>query len=60
MLSKEYITELKFKKNGEIANLVRNQYDVGSLIFILENLGHLPIGFNADFLYDLLRYQHAM
>ncbi|MDR2761515.1 MAG: hypothetical protein LBB88_02805, partial [Planctomycetaceae bacterium] len=50
MLSKEFVTDLKFKKNGEIAKLVRNQRDVGGLIFVLENLGHLPIGFNADFL----------
>jgi DNA modification methylase len=58
MLSKEYITDLKFKKNGEIAKLVRSQHDVGGLVFVLENLGHLPIGFNADFLYDLLQHQH--
>ncbi|MDR2117078.1 MAG: hypothetical protein LBP87_11930 [Planctomycetaceae bacterium] len=59
MLSKEFITDLKFKKTGEIAKLVQNQHDVGKLIFVLENLGHLPIGFNADFLYDLLQHQHT-
>jgi DNA modification methylase len=59
MLSKEFITDLKFRKGNDIARLVRDQNDVGGLVFILENLGHLPIGFNADFLYDLLNHQHA-
>lgn len=59
MITKEYITDLKLRGNGEIAVLVSNQRDVGSINFILENLGQLPDSFNADFLYSLLNHQHA-
>ncbi|MDR1980168.1 MAG: hypothetical protein LBQ39_00935 [Tannerellaceae bacterium] len=59
MLTKKYITELKHKGNGDIANLVAAQRDVGSINFILENLGQLPNNFQADFLYNLLNHNHA-
>ncbi|MDL2315067.1 hypothetical protein LJC16_02280 [Bacteroidales bacterium OttesenSCG-928-C19] len=59
MMTKEYITELKHRNGSDIANLVATQRDVGSINFILENLGQLPKGFDADFLYDLLNHNHA-
>ena len=59
MITKEYITELKNRGNGDIANLVAIQRDVGSINFILEHLGQLPNNFNADFLYNLLKHNHA-
>jgi DNA modification methylase len=59
MLTKEYITELKNKGNGELAALVSAQRDVSSLNYILESLGQLPEDFNADFLYSLLKHKHS-
>ena len=58
MLTKEYIKELKYKGNGDIATLINNQKDVGSINFVLENLGHLPKDFNFDFLYSFLEHSH--
>lgn len=58
-MTKEYITELKHNGNGAIANLVKTQRDVGSINYILENLGQLPNDFNPEFLYKLLEHQHA-
>lgn len=59
MMTKEYITELKNRSSSDIANLIAIQRDVGSINFILENLGQLPSDFNADFLYNLLNNNHA-
>ena len=59
MITKEYITELKRFGSDAIAKLVTTQKDVGSINFILENLGQLPNNFNADFLYVLLEHAHA-
>src|SRR5574344_1694992 len=58
MITKEYITELKHKGNADIANLVKTQRDVGSINYILGNLGQLPNDFQTDFLYKLLEHQH--
>jgi DNA modification methylase len=59
-MTKQFITELKHKGCSEIADLVNKQQDVGSIIFILENLGQLPKNFKGDFLYDLLNHPHAL
>ncbi|MDR1290788.1 MAG: HEAT repeat domain-containing protein [Planctomycetaceae bacterium] len=59
MITKEYITELKHKGNGDIAALVNAQRDVGTIVFILESLGQLPNNFQASFLYNLLSHNHA-
>ena len=59
MMTKEYITELKIRGNGDIANLINAQRDVGSINYILESLGALPSDFNPDFLYNLLRHNHS-
>jgi HEAT repeat protein len=59
MMTKEYITELKIRGNGDIANLINAQRDVGSINYILESLGTLPSNFNPDFLYNLLKHNHS-
>jgi DNA modification methylase len=59
MITKEYVTELKYRGNSDIATLVNAQRDVGSIVFILESLGQLPDNFQADFLYNLLNHQHS-
>lgn len=58
-ITKEFITELKHKKNGEIESLIRNYRDIGTINFILESLGQLPGDFNSKFLYDLLEHNHS-
>ncbi|MDR2684764.1 MAG: HEAT repeat domain-containing protein, partial [Prevotellaceae bacterium] len=59
MITKEYITELKHRCNGDIAALINTQRDVGTIVFVLENLGTLPGNFNPDFLYSLLEHNHS-
>ena len=59
MLTKKYITELKNRGNSEIATLINTQRDVGTINYILENLGQLPKNFNSDFLYNLLHHNHS-
>ena len=59
MLTKEYIKDIKNNGNGNIGNLVKDYRDSASLTFILENLGHLPKGFDGRFLYDLLSHKNA-
>jgi DNA modification methylase len=59
MLTKEYITELKHRGNGDIAALVNAQRDAGNIVFILESLGQLPDNFQPDFLYKLLNHSHS-
>lgn len=58
MITKEQIKELKHKGNGDIADFVKNQRDVGTINFILESLGQLPSNFDSSFLYELLTHQH--
>ena len=58
MMTKEYITELKIRGNGGIANLINAQRDVGSINYIFESLEQLPKDFNPDFLYNLLKHTH--
>ena len=58
MVTKELVTALKHNGNGDIANLVKNQRDVGTINFILESLGQLPSSFDSNFLYELLAHQH--
>ncbi|TAE00537.1 MAG: restriction endonuclease subunit M [Bacteroidetes bacterium] len=60
MLTKEQITELKNKGNGDLAYLVNKHQDSGNLAFILDNLGHLPKNFNGDFLINLLKHEHYL
>lgn len=58
MITKEQIKSLKREGNGAIANLIDQQNDVGSINFILENLGRLTKEFDAVFLFSLLSHHH--
>ena len=57
-ITKDYIKELKHAGNGNLAELVKSQRDVGTINFILECLGQLPSTFEPSFLYELLTHQH--
>ena len=59
MITKEYVTELKHRGNGEISKLISTQKDVGSILFILKSLGQLPSNFESDFLYNLLFHSNS-
>lgn len=58
MITKEIITTLKNKENGDLGYFVEKQKDTRSIIFILENLGHLPNDFDGNFLINLLQHEH--
>ncbi len=54
MITKEYIKELKINGNGDLSELARNNLsNAGNLVSILENLGHLPINFDGQWLLEL-------
>lgn len=59
MLTKEYVTELKYKTSSDIENFINSLQDIRSINFTLENLGCLPKNFNGNFLYTLLEHKHA-
>ncbi len=59
MLTKDYIKGLKNSGNGAIGHLIKKYQDVGTLIFILENLGQLPKDFDGSFLPDLLSHKNS-
>jgi len=58
MLTKEYIADLKINGNGAIAELVKKQTDIQSIVFILENLGHLPDNFNGNWLIEYINHSN--
>lgn len=51
MLAKEHITQPKNKGNGDLGYLVKALKDNPSILFVLENLGHLPKNFDGSFLW---------
>ncbi|MBF0242720.1 MAG: hypothetical protein HQK64_09650 [Desulfamplus sp.] len=57
--SKEYITVLKNSENGELGAILSKQQDNKTIIFILENLGHLPKNFDGSFLKPLLNHEYS-
>ncbi len=59
MLTKELITELKNKGNGDLGYLVDKQQDNQSILFILENLGYIPKNFDGGFLFALLLHPYS-
>lgn len=59
ILCKEYITELKNRGNGDLGNFIEKQKDNKSIVFILENLGHLPQNFDGSFLIPLLNHSYS-
>ncbi|MFH0733991.1 MAG: DNA methyltransferase [bacterium] len=59
MLTKEYIRDLKINGNGSFEKLVLSNYsNAGNLVFILENLGHLPSNFSAGWLIELTKSKY--
>jgi len=56
MITKEYIIELKSRKNGDLGYLLEKQKDNKTIVFILENLGHLPENFNGTVFKSLLKH----
>lgn len=57
-LSKEYITELKQNDNKGLISLVKdNISNCNKLIFILENLGHLPANFDYSWIVSLINHK---
>ncbi len=58
MLTKEYINKLKDTGNGAVKEFINNQNDIQSIVFILENLGHLPKNYNGKWFIDYLQHSH--
>ncbi|MCC5945223.1 MAG: HEAT repeat domain-containing protein [Bernardetiaceae bacterium] len=56
MITKELLQT--FKDKNDLACLIEEQRDSGSILFVLKNLGYLPKGFNGDFLIPLLSHEH--
>jgi DNA modification methylase len=59
MLTKQEITIIKKSGSSAIANLIKQSKDTTEISHILENLGHLPAGFDGFFLYKLLSHKIA-
>ncbi|MEW6608519.1 MAG: DNA methyltransferase [bacterium] len=59
MLTKEYINELKTAGNGALSEVIEKLKDASSIIFLLENLGHLPKGFDGNLLIPLLNFKNS-
>jgi hypothetical protein len=59
MITKEYITDLKFNSDNGITSLVSSQKDTKNINFILKNLGRLPENFDPSFSYKLLYHKQA-
>ena len=58
VITKEQIRTLKHCGDMELTRLLSEQKDVGSINFILENLGTLPSNLDPTFLYNLLIHSH--
>jgi len=56
MVTKELITELKQKNLSGLYGLIQAQADSRELLFVLENLGYLPHGFDATVLVSFLKH----
>lgn len=59
MITKEYIKELKSNRNGDFQRLIKEQKDIGNIIFILENLGQLQDDFDGRWLLDLINHKNS-
>jgi DNA modification methylase len=59
MVTKEYISELKNKGNGDVGYLINQCKDVKTITFILESLGQIPANFDGSFLKKLLKHSNA-
>lgn len=58
MITKEQITELKQKNLSGLYGLIQDRADSRELLFVLENLGYLPHGFDATILVPFLKHPH--
>jgi len=59
MLTKEYIKEVITNGNEGVENLIKSYQDIGSITFILENLGQLPKDFDGSFLPNLMQHKSS-
>lgn len=58
MLTKECVSELKTKGNGDLKKFISTCGDDKSINFVLENLGYLPDDFDGTWVVDLLDSQN--
>jgi len=56
MLTKDYISEIKYGNNNEFINLLNTQREPSILIFILNNLGRLPSNFDGKCFIPLVNH----
>jgi hypothetical protein len=59
VITKEYISELKNRGNGDLNYLLETQKDNKNIVFILENLGYLPSNFNGEIFKSLLKHNYG-
>ncbi len=58
-ITKDYITELKYTNNKGLTSLVESNITNNNiLIFILKNLGHLPVSFDYNWIIPLLKHKN--
>ena len=55
MITKEYINELKIQNNEKLYRFLQEQKDNSTIIFLLEHLGRLPLGFSGEYFIPLLQ-----
>lgn len=56
MLTKEYIADLKQKNLPALYQLIQDKADSREILFVLDNLGYLPKGFDASKLVPFLKH----
>jgi len=56
MITKEQLAELKQQNLPELYRLIEKNGDSRELLFVLENLGYLPRGFDAKILLPFLQH----
>ncbi|NPV87758.1 MAG: HEAT repeat domain-containing protein, partial [Anaerolineae bacterium] len=59
MITKQHLEELKSKKLDGLYAFLRTNRDQRDLLFILENLGHLPAFFDGDVLLPFVHHPSA-
>lgn len=58
MITKEQLTELKQNNLSGLHQLIQEKSDSREILFVLENLGYLPRGFDASILVPFLKHQN--
>lgn len=59
MITKEYLQELKQKNLPELYSLLRNNKNSRDLLFVLENLGYMPDGFDESIITPLAHHPNG-